>query len=112
MTFSTSSSTSNEASSNPAYNESYEGTDSTSTTLAPNSTNPSKASTTHKTTTMKLSDLIQYDPNSNSGDNQENGNSVEINIHLMEEPQPDQAVKITKCHFCFISLLILTLCGL
>jgi hypothetical protein len=95
-------STEREVSINPSDME----MDSASTTQAHEQPNSSQGSSNHITTTTTKSDSIQYEPNNNGEENKENGNSVEINIHLIEETEQNRGTRVKRIHLRLILVLI------
>ena len=79
-------STESEVTINPSDMESYDEMDSNSSTNSHEEPTSTQWSSKDMTTTTK-SNLIQYEPNGIGEQNKENGNSVEINIHLIEETE-------------------------
>ena len=78
----------------------------TSNTPGHEQPNSSQGSSNDMTTKTTNSDLIQYEPNSNGEENKENGNSVEINIHLIEETEQIRGTSAQKIHLRRILVII------
>ena len=59
-------------------------------------------------TTTRSNPLHEYEPMSNVGDNKEQDNSIQINIHLIEEAENNTGGQKNKCQALLIISSIIT----
>ena len=85
--------------------ESHEEMNSNSSTNSHEEPTTSQWSSKDMTTTTK-SNLIQYEPNGIGEQNKENGNSVEINIHLLEETEKSRGTTAKQIRLRLIIIFI------
>ena len=85
--------------------ESHEEMNSNSSTNSHEEPTTSQWSSKDMTTTTK-SNLIQYEPNGIGEQNKENGNSVEINIHLLEETEKSRGTTAKQIRSRLIIIFI------